>query len=164
MARPTWDRHFLNLARAWASMGTCPRLRVGCVLVLEEDELGRPERIVLASGYNGAVQEEAHCDDVGCQLVGGDCENPEHGKHCEAAEHAERNAINSAARHGRAVKGSTCYTTAYPCWPCARALVRVGVRRIVYAEAYRVDPRVSELTRRHGISVEHLPWTGTPTT
>lgn len=46
-------------------------------------------------------------------------------------EHAERNAILMAARHGKRVKGATMYCPWASCCPCARAIIQSGVKRLV---------------------------------
>ncbi|PPU52431.1 deoxycytidylate deaminase [Xanthomonas arboricola] len=51
-------------------------------------------------------------------------------------EHAERNAIYSAARRGVALKGCTMYVPWFPCMDCARGIVQCGISRLV---AYRPD-------------------------
>ena len=47
------------------------------------------------------------------------------------AEHAERNAIYSAARTGFSTVGCTIYVTHPPCMDCARAIVQAGIKRVV---------------------------------
>jgi dCMP deaminase len=42
-------------------------------------------------------------------------------------EHAERNAIFAAARHGMATAGATLIATFHPCADCARAIVQAGI-------------------------------------
>lgn len=49
-------------------------------------------------------------------------------------EHAERNAIYFAAKYGDKLQGGTAYLTWYPCADCARALVQVGIIRLVCYE------------------------------
>ena len=49
-------------------------------------------------------------------------------------EHAERNAIFDAARHGRALAGATIASTFFPCIDCARAIVQTGIARLVSPE------------------------------
>lgn len=49
-------------------------------------------------------------------------------------EHAERNAIYFAAMTGHPLNGCTAYLTWFPCAPCARALVQVGIVRLVCYE------------------------------
>lgn len=62
--------------------------------------------------------------------------------------HAEIEALDDAARKGHGVKGATVYVTLEPCShhgrtaPCADALIRAGVSRVVAAMT-DPDPRVS---------------------
>ncbi|MEO8052654.1 MAG: deaminase, partial [Acidobacteriota bacterium] len=46
-------------------------------------------------------------------------------------EHAERNAIFSAARAGNALHGCTIYVELLPCADCARAIIQSGIVAIV---------------------------------
>lgn len=46
-------------------------------------------------------------------------------------EHAERNAIYKAARDGVALDGATMYACWFACADCARAIIQVGITRIV---------------------------------
>jgi dCMP deaminase len=55
-------------------------------------------------------------------------------------EHAERNAIFNAAKHGRALAGATIATTFFPCIDCARAIVQAGIVRVVSPEPALEDP------------------------
>ena len=46
-------------------------------------------------------------------------------------EHAERNAIYNASRHGTPLEGSIAVITKFPCCDCARALIQSGISVIV---------------------------------
>jgi dCMP deaminase len=46
-------------------------------------------------------------------------------------EHAERNAIFAALNQGKSLVGATMYGTLFPCADCARAIVAVGLSRLV---------------------------------
>lgn len=46
-------------------------------------------------------------------------------------EHAERNAIYQASRMGLPLRGSRVWVPWFPCAPCARALVQVGVVELI---------------------------------
>lgn len=46
-------------------------------------------------------------------------------------EHAERNAINNARELGLSLANAVMYGTLFPCADCARAIVAVGIRRLV---------------------------------
>jgi dCMP deaminase len=49
-------------------------------------------------------------------------------------EHAERNAIFAAAKHGRVLDGATLASTFFPCIDCARAIVQTGMARLISPE------------------------------
>jgi dCMP deaminase len=47
-------------------------------------------------------------------------------------EHAERNAIFCAARHGAALDGCRMYLNCFvPCTDCARAIIQVGIKEVI---------------------------------
>lgn len=59
------------------------------------------------------------------------------------AIHAEDRAIRAAA--GRSIKGSTLYTTTFPCFQCAEKIIQVGIAHVVFTEVYpdiRADGRL----------------------
>jgi dCMP deaminase len=138
VGRPGWDEYFLRIAELAALRSTCPRRQVGAVLV-------RDQRII-ATGYNGSLRGQPHCTEVGCLMVGG---------HCRRTVHAEMNALLQCAFHGAASRGSTLYTTAFPCLECAKALVQAGVERVVYREPYP-DAHSRAALVEAGVELQHL--------
>ena len=58
---PTWEQYFHGIAAAVSLRATCPRARVGAVIVSEEHR-------ILSTGYNGAPPGEDHCLDVGRRI------------------------------------------------------------------------------------------------
>lgn len=137
--RPSWDEYFCAITRAVATRATCSRKAVGALLV--------KNKLILATGYNGAPAGLRHCD----HRDGGDLQNG----HCARSTHAEQNAIVQAARHGISIEGATLYCTNNPCLACTKLLINAGVRRIVYEDSYP-DPLAFELLAEAGIAVEHL--------
>ena len=140
--RPDWDGYFMGFAHAAEVRATCDRKQVGAVIVVE--------RQVVATGYNGSVKGMPHCDEVGHDVVSG---------HCVRTIHAEMNALAQAASRGARVEGASIYTTASPCWACFRVLVNGGIRRYIYAEAYREDEhrrRIAEVADRMSLEVKSL--------
>ncbi|MGH7729197.1 MAG: deoxycytidylate deaminase [Vulcanimicrobiaceae bacterium] len=133
--RPGWDEYFMEIARTVATRATCPRARVGAILVREHR--------MLTTGYNGAPRRVAHCTEVGCELVGG---------HCVRSTHAEANAVVQAALHGVSLEGASAYCTHQPCVQCAKLLISAGVERIVYGEAYP-DPLAQALLAEAGVAL-----------
>ncbi|WP_025040020.1 anti-phage dCTP deaminase [Nitrosospira briensis] len=66
------------------------------------------------------------------------------------AVHAEMEAIISAARNGISIRGSTLYSTTYPCHNCAKHIVAAGISKVRYIEPY---PK-SYATKLHNDSIE----------
>ena len=108
------DEVFMNMALELSRLGTCCRLKVGCVLL-------RPDGGIAAAGFNGALPGMPHCTPETC--------NPN--QRCLHTSHAEENALGFCDGHV-----ATAYVTHEPCLTCARALVRRGVRRVVFQHAY----------------------------
>ena len=50
--------------------------------------------------------------------------------------HAEMGAICDAARLGRSIKGTTLYSTTFPCHNCTKHILSSGIKRVVYMEPY----------------------------
>jgi dCMP deaminase len=118
-SRPSWDEYFLKLAMLASERATCPRMHVGCVLV--------KDKFVLATGYNGSLPGQPHCDEVGCLIVD---------NHCVRTNHAEINALVQATTHGVNIKGATAYITNMSCTNCAKALIAAGIKRVVVFTDY----------------------------
>jgi dCMP deaminase len=68
------------------------------------------------------------------------------------ALHAEQNAIIQAALFGVGIEGAQIYTVAKPCVTCAKMIINVGIKRIVYKEDYP-DELATELLDEAGIEV-----------
>jgi len=109
------DEVFLRMALELSRLGTCCRLKVGCILL-------RPDGGIASGGYNGALPGMPHCNPDTC--------NPN--QRCMHTSHAEENALGFC-------DGSveTAYVTDEPCLTCTRALVRRGIRRVVYLRPYK---------------------------
>lgn len=74
-------------------------------------------------------------------------------------EHAERNAIYSAAKQGLKLDGCSIYITRYPCADCARAIIQSGIKYIFtnspnwdhprWGEDYKVSKQMFEEAKIH---------------
>jgi dCMP deaminase len=134
--RPDWDEYFLKLAMLASERATCPRMHCGCVLVKNKN--------VIATGYNGSIPGDAHCDEVGCLVVD---------NHCVRTVHAEMNALVQAAKYGHAVEGATVYVTNMPCTTCAKALIAAGVKRVVIFSDFH-DTLATEFFAKAGVKID----------
>jgi dCMP deaminase len=108
------DQVFLRMALEISRLGTCCRLKVGCILL-------RPDGGLASGGFNGALPGMPHCTPDTC--------GP--GMRCLHTSHAEENALSFC--DGTI---SVAYVTDEPCLVCTRALVRRGARRVVFARPY----------------------------
>jgi len=144
-SRPDWDDYFMQIAFLVAQRSTCLRRQVGALLV--------SNRHLLATGYNGAPQGLAHCEEVGCLRDRMGIAPGERQELCRGL-HAEQNAIIQAAVHGVELREVTCYCTAQPCVTCAKMLINANVRRIVFAGDYP-DPLAREMLEEAGVRLDH---------
>ena len=107
--RPSWNEYFKEIVLATSKRSPCERLKVGCILVLDN-------RIV-SQGYNGFLP--------GCPHVSIIRDN-----HEQATIHAEQNAICDCAKRGVSCNGATAYITHSHCLICARLLLASGISKI----------------------------------
>ena len=130
------DLRYLRMAAIWAENSYCQRRKVGALVV--------KEKMIISDGYNGTPSGfENVCEDA-------------HGVTNPYVLHAEANAITKLARSGNNSDQATLYVTASPCIECAKLIIQAGIRRVVYAEQYRLTDGI-DLLRRAGVEVEHLP-------
>ena len=128
------DYRYLRMARIWAENSYCKRRQVGALVV--------KDKMIISDGYNGTPSG-----------FGNVCEDEE-GITKPYVLHAEANAITKLARSGNNSEGSTLYVTASPCIECAKLIIQAGIRRVVYAEKYRLTDGIDLLTRA-GVEVEY---------
>lgn len=139
MTRPTWDEFFMRKALLTAERATCSRLKVGAVIVQGKHEI--------ASGYNGSASGEAHCIDEGCLMKNG---------HCVRTIHSEQNALLQCAKLGVSAHGATLYVTHFPCLHCAKSIVTVGIKEIVYLNDYKNDDYALHLFQQAGVKLRKV--------
>lgn len=132
------DKRYMRMTRIWAENSYCVRRKVGAIIVKDST--------IISDGYNGTPSGfENVCED------GDGITKP-------YVLHAEANAITKIARSCNSSDGATLYVTASPCIECAKLIVQAGIKRVVYAEKYRLTDGI-ELLERAGISVEYLELT-----
>ena len=107
-----WDRRFFELCRLVASWSEDRRRKVGAVIV-------GPANQVISIGYNGLPRG-----------ISGEVEirhRREDGEKYHWFEHAERNAIYSAARMGTSTENCRLYINLFPCADCVRGIIQSGI-------------------------------------
>jgi dCMP deaminase len=117
----------MELAEVVSKRSTCLRRSVGAILVRD--------KLILATGYNGAPSGLRHCSETGCVREQLRVPSGERQEICRAL-HAEQNVLVQAARHGISTKDATLYCTTEPCILCSKMLINAGIRRVVFKEEY----------------------------
>lgn len=118
--RQSWDEYFLGLAAAAAGRSNCSRRAVGAVVV--------QRRRIRATGYNGPPSGYGHCDAGFCPRAASAVLRGAGYDDCVAV-HAEANALLFADLADR--EGATLYTTAAPCFGCAKLIANSGIAEVV---------------------------------
>lgn len=141
--RPSWDAYFMMAAKLIAVMATCPKLRVGSVVV--------KDRRIVSSGFNGAPPGHPHCTEVGCLLIEGE------GSSCRRVIHSEHNAV---LQDSRAVEGGVLYTPYLPCMECFKAAIGARISEVVYEKEYKDKEKYrmsKELAAQSTIKLRQIP-------
>ena len=112
-----WDEYFFNLIREIARKSKDPSTQVGCIIVSPENEF-------VSAGFNGFPRGvRDNIEEVP--------ERYERSKKLLYTEHAERNAIYTAARRGTALDGCKMYVEWHPCADCMRGIIQTGIKEVV---------------------------------
>lgn len=130
------DRRYLRMAEIWGESSYCKRLQVGALIV--------KDKMIISDGYNGTPSGFENC-----------CED-EDNKTFPYVLHAEANAITKVAASNNNSSGATIYVTHAPCLECSKLIIQAGIKRVVYAQAYRLTEGL-DLLKRAGIELLLLP-------
>ena len=126
------DKRYIRMAFIWAENAYCKRRQVGAILV--------KNKMIISDGYNGTP--------AGFENV---CED-ENNITKPYVLHAEANAITKVARSNNSSEGATLYVTSAPCIECAKLIIQAGIKRVVYADSYRLSDGI-DLLKRANIEV-----------
>lgn len=148
----TYDQMFIEMAMLVAKKSKDRSTKVGCVIVSQDN-------VVLATGFNGFPR--GINDDVE--------ERHERPAKYSWTEHAERNAVFNAARHGVKLLGAKAYLnwSPHPCAECTRALIQAGIVEVLgpnipfvgkgAGTAYHLDYAAVMLAEA-GVKQTEIPW------
>ncbi len=122
-----WDKRLTDVAEFVAQWSKDTGTKVGAVIADTDNR-------IVSTGYNGLP---AGCDDD----IKSRYERPQ--KYLWT-EHAERNAIYSAAKNGVPLKGCSIYLKWFPCADCARAIIQSGITKVVCTQPDLDTPKWGE--------------------
>ena len=132
-----YDKAYLRMAYEWGKLSHCKRKQVGALIV--------KDRMIISDGFNGTPTGFDNC-----------CED-ENGDTKWEVLHAEANAILKVASSTQSAKNATLYITLSPCTQCSKLIHQAGIKRVVYANAYK-DPSGLDFLQKAGVELKHLPY------
>jgi len=137
-----WDLRFLETASVFAKWSKDPSRKIGAVIVGASGQ-------IISQGYNGFPRgigdnEERYNDRA---------------QKYKYVVHAESNAIFNAIHNGSALFGTSIYVSGLPiCHECAKAVIQVGIKRVVYntipADAWKESCELA-LSMFDEVGIEH---------
>jgi len=130
-----YDIAYLKMASEWAKLSHCKRKQVGALIV--------KDKMIISDGYNGTP--------TGFENA---CEDDENYTKWYVL-HAEANAILKVASSTQSCKGATLYITMSPCKECSKLIHQSGIKRLVYANAYKDDTGLQFL-KKAGVELVYI--------
>lgn len=131
-----YDIAYLKMAKEWAKLSHCKRKQVGALIV--------KDKMIISDGYNGSPTGfDNECED-------------ENGNTKWHVLHAEANAILKVASSTQACNNATLYLTLSPCKDCSKLIHQSGIKRVVYANAYK-DTTGLDFLKKAEIEITYLP-------
>ncbi len=140
----SWDEYFMGIALLSAKRSKDPSTQVGACIVDEDNK-------VVSIGYNGMPRK---VDESQLTWNKGEGLDSKYLYVC----HAEFNAILNT-RNGSSLKGCTVYVTLFPCNECAKAIIQVGVKKVIYLSDKYKDSTETQASKKlltlAGVEFEH---------
>jgi dCMP deaminase len=130
-----YDQAYMRMAFEWAKLSYCERRQVGALIV--------KKRMIISDGFNGTPSGFENC-----------CED-ENGETKWYVLHAEANAILKVASSTQSCDNATLYITLSPCKECCKLIHQSGIKRVVYAKAYK-DVAGLDFLRKAGVEITEL--------
>nr|WP_317283915.1 dCMP deaminase family protein [uncultured Sellimonas sp.] len=115
----SWDEYFMGIAMLSGMRSKDPNTQVGCCIVSRDNK-------ILSMGYNG-LPNGCSDDEFPWERDG---EDPLETKYLYTV-HSELNAILNYG--GGTLKGAKIYVSLFPCNECAKAIIQVGIKEVIYA-------------------------------
>ena len=143
----SWDEYFMGIALLSSMRSKDPSTQVGACIV-------DGDKKVVSIGYNGMPRG---VDDDSIPWGHGEGLDSKYLYVC----HAEFNAILNT-RDGSALNGCRIYVTLFPCNECAKAIVQVGIKEVIFASDKYHDGLEQQASRRilEMAGVSYRPYQG----
>ena len=134
----SWEEYFMGIAKLSDQRSKDHDTQVGACVVGENGK-------IIGTGYNGFPREISDDEFPWTR--------PE--KYLYVC-HAEENALLNANNFNK-IKGSTLYSTLFPCNECAKAIIQLGVKKIVYlSDKYHdTEPMIAARKMFNAVGIEY---------
>lgn len=129
----SWDEYFMGIAQLSALRSKDPSTQVGACIVDANNK-------VVSIGYNGMPRG---IDDKDAPWGHGEGLDSKYLYVC----HAEFNAILNT-RDGAHLNGCRVYVTLFPCNECAKAIVQVGIKEVIYLQEKETNDVIFEASKK----------------
>lgn len=131
----SWDEFFMGVAILSSRRSKDPNTQVGACIVSKDNR-------ILSVGYNGTPNG---FDDI---YFPWDREGEELETKYLYVVHSERNAILNYRGNVKDFEGAKLYVTMFPCNECAKELIQVGIKEILYLEDKYADTNIVKASKR----------------
>lgn len=123
----SWDEYFMGIAELSARRSKDPSTQVGACIVSSDNK-------ILSMGYNGFPKG---CSDDIFPWTRIEVDHDPYNAKYVYVTHAELNAILNY--RGGSLEGAKIYVTLFPCNECAKAIIQVGIKTLVFREDKYAD-------------------------
>lgn len=137
---------FMKIALEESKNANCAKGKVGAVIVLNEEILGK--------GNNSVPKGCIPCTIDTCLRKKYNLKSGERQEICRVV-HAEQNAILNSLKNGYDLNNSTIYVTKSPCMICAKLIINVGIKKVIYANKYP-DEEAFKILKEAGVKTEYF--------
>jgi len=140
----------MTMALEEAKNANCAKGKVGAIIVLNNKVLGK--------GNNSVPNNCKPCTVDSCLRKKYNLKSGERQELCRVV-HAEQNAILNSLKSGYDLSNSIIYVTKSPCMICAKLIINVGIKKVIYANNYP-DEEAFKILKEAGIITEYFEING----
>lgn len=137
---------FMKEALEESQNANCVKGKVGAIIVLKGKILGK--------GNNSVPENCMPCTIDSCLRKKYNLKSGERQELCRVV-HAEQNAIINSLKKGYDLNNATIYVTKSPCMICAKLIINVGIKEVIYANKYP-DEEAFKILKEAGVKTKYF--------
>ncbi len=136
----------MKMAIEESKNANCVKGKVGAIIVLNGEILGK--------GNNSVPRGCIPCTIDTCLRKKYNLQSGERQELCRVV-HAEQNAILNSLMKGYDLSNSSIYVTKSPCMICAKLIINVGIKKVIYANKYP-DEEAFKILNEAGVKTQYF--------